>query len=220
MRFKYIVIVLSIAGTVILYGLSSLSQPSIISLSDIPLNEGKQVMLIGVVTMYQTTTYGALLITIRDENTTNSSTVLLYVEGAVTVEYGDIISATGVVQQYNNNWELSVSNPRFVTVLQHWEDRSFPVWQLATNPSKYVDTNVNVTGIIEAVSKNGFTLQDTQGTFIVPVSWSQSTQLNVQSGALVAVHGRFLYKAETLSYSLQITDLDSGIFVLNEGWHA
>jgi hypothetical protein len=217
MKFKYIVIVLSLIGLSVLYLLSSLSQPTVISLSLVPFNEGKQVVVKGIVTRFQTTTYGSQLVTIRDVDSTNFSTITLYIEGDVSVEYGDFIQATGVVQQYNNNWEITVSNPRFVEILQQWNDCSFPVWQLAQNPMKYVDTNVNVSGIVGTLSSDGFSLCDMEGSNVVPVSYAHASESSFSQGDPVAVRARFLYNEETLSYLLQVTDSTHDIIVMGRG---
>jgi len=214
MKFKYIVIVLSLVSLLILYILSGLSQPTTIPLSEVPANEGKQVVVKGVVTGYQTTTYGSQLINIRDTNSTNTSTITVYVEGTLPVEYGDLVQATGTVQQYNNEWEVTVSNPRFVTVLQKWGNRSFPIWQLAQNPARYVDTNVNVTGMITSLSSSSFCLQDTAGTYSLYVSCAHSKNTSFSKGDLVAVKARFLYNQETLSYTLRVADAAHDIVVL------
>jgi hypothetical protein len=214
MKFKYIVIVLSLASLLVLYFLSGLSQPTAIPLSKVPINEGKQVVVSGVVTGYQMTTFGSELITIRDANSTNTSTITVYVEGTLPVEYGDLVRATGTVQQYNNEWEVTVSNPRFVTVLQKWGDRSFPLWQLAQNPTRYVDTNVNVTGMIETLSSVSFNLQDTAGSCSLSVSCAHSKNSSFMKGDLVAVKARFLYDQETLSYTLKVADAAHDITVL------
>jgi hypothetical protein len=214
MKFKYVVIVLSLVSVLILYSVSTLSQPTVISLSAVPLNEGKQVMVNGVVTTYQTTTFGSQLITIRDGNDTTLSSITLYIEGEITVEYGDRVQATGIVQQYNNNWELSISNPRFVVVLEHWGNRSCPVWQLALNPAKYIDTNVNVTGVVDAPSGKGFMLCDPEGSCTVPVSYTHSSKSSLLKNDMVAVKARFLYDQKTLSYQLTVTNATQDIVIL------
>jgi DNA/RNA endonuclease YhcR with UshA esterase domain len=214
MKFKYIVIVLSLSGLCLLYVLSLFSQSTTIPLSQVPFNEGKQVTVTGIVTMYQPTKYGSQLISLREVNTTNSSEFTLYLEGQVSVEYGDMIEATGVVQRYNNNWEITISDPRDIVIQERWDRRSFPVWQLAKNPVQYVDTNVNVTGTIVAVSSTGFSLRDTEGTTLVQVSCDHKLNSSVSQGTLVVVKARFLYNEETLSYFLKVTDSTQGIQVV------
>jgi hypothetical protein len=219
MKFKYIVIVLSLSSILILYLLSGLSQPTAIPLSTISSNEGKTVLVNGIVTDYQTTTFGSQIITIRDTNSTDTPQITLYIEGEIVVEYGDLIQATGVVQQYNNNWEITVSNPHFVIILQQWGNHSFPLWQLAKNPIKYVDTNVNVTGVVDTLTSTTFYLTDPEEACSLPVTYLHSSSSPFSEGDLVAVEARFLYNQETLSYVLKIIDATQGITVVERANH-
>jgi hypothetical protein len=214
MKFKYLVVVLSLISLVVLYLISGLSQPTIVPFSKIPANEGKQVVIQGIVAGYQTTTTGSTLVTLRNNDTTNTTTITLYIEGQLTLEYGDIVQVSGTVQQYNNQWELAVTNPQSVMVLQRWGNRSFPLWQLAQNPTKYVDTNVNVTGVVGTVFSSGFTLEDPAGASSVPVSFTHSSTVPFSKGDQVSVKAQFLYDEETLSYRLKAMDTADAILVL------
>ncbi|MBE3139139.1 MAG: hypothetical protein IMZ53_00985, partial [Thermoplasmata archaeon] len=66
MKFKYLIILIAIASLVVLYFLSLVSHPVLISLSALPTHNGQQVIVQGVVTEYRTTTYGSQIITLRD----------------------------------------------------------------------------------------------------------------------------------------------------------
>ena len=117
MKFKYLIVLIAIASLVALYFLSLVSQPVLISLSALPTYNGQQVIVQGVVIEYRTTTYDSQIITIRDvENSTNSVTI--FIEGEISVEYGDTVQAIGEVQQYKEQWEVSVNNPHSVTILK------------------------------------------------------------------------------------------------------
>jgi hypothetical protein len=214
MKFKYLVVALSLISLVVLYLISGLSQPTIVPFSKIPANEGKQVVIQGIVAGYQTTTTGSTLVTLRNYDTANTTTITLYVEGQLTLEYGDLVQVTGTVQQYNNQWELAVTNPQAVTVLEQWGNRSFPLWQLARNPTRYVDTNVNVTGVVGTISSSGFTLLDPAGFSSVPVSFTHSSTVPFSKGDQVSVKAQFLYDEATLSYRLKVTDTADAIIVL------
>lgn len=219
MKFKYIIIVLSLASILVLYFLSGFSQPISVPLSAVPSHEGKQVIVSGMVTDYRTTTFGAQLITIRSIDD-NNSLLTLYIEGEISVEYGDVVQATGVVQQYKNSWEVVVDNVRFVTILRCWDATSFPLWQLAQNPSKYLDTNVNVTGVVDSLSDSTFSLHDQEGTYALQVYGSRSFISPLSKGDLVAVNARFLYDATALRYIMKITETAHGIIVLRHGSNA
>jgi cytochrome c-type biogenesis protein CcmE len=213
MKFKYLIILIAIASLVALYFLSLVSHPGLISLSALPTYNGQQVIVQGVIIEYRTTTYGSQIITIRDlENSTNS--VTLYIEGEVSVEYGDTVQAIGEVQQYNEQWEISVNNPQFVTILQKWDNQSFPLWQLAENPDKYLGTNVNVTGIVTQKYVSSFSLTDPEGKYSIDVSYDSSRPHQFSKDDSVAVAGRFLYEQKTFQYVLKATEITHGIWKL------
>ncbi|MBE3121849.1 MAG: hypothetical protein IMZ43_10830 [Thermoplasmata archaeon] len=213
MKFKYLIILIAIASLVVLYFLSLVSHPVLISLSALPTHNGQQVIVQGVVTEYRTTTYGSQIITLRDmENSTNS--VTLYIEGEVSVEYGDTVQAIGEVQQYKEQWEVSVNNPQFVTILQKWNNQSFPLWQLAENPSEYLGTNVNVTGIVIQKYESSFSLTDPEGKYFIDVSYDSSCPHQFSKDDSVAVAGRFLYETKTFQYVLKATESTHGIWKL------
>ena len=214
MKFKYLIILIAIASLVALYFLSLVSQPDLISLSALPTYNGQQVIVQGVVTEYRITTYGSQIITIRDiENSTNS--VMLYIEGEVSVEYGDTIQAIGEVQQYQEQWEVSVNNPQFVTILQKWNNQKFPLWQLAENPGKYLGTNVNVTGIVTQKHESSFSLTDAEGKYSIDVSYDSSCPYQFSKDDSVAVAGRFIYETKTFQYVLKATESTHGIWKLD-----
>jgi DNA/RNA endonuclease YhcR with UshA esterase domain len=211
MKFKYLIILIAIASLVALYFLSLVSQPVLISLSALPAYNGQQVIVQGVVTEYRTTTYGTQLITIRDtENSTHS--VALYIEGEVSVEYGDTVKVIGEVQQYKEQWEVSVNNPQFVTILQQWNNQSFPLWQLAENPGKYVGTNVNVTGIVTQKHESSFSLTDPAGKYSIVVSYDSSCPHQFSKDDSVTIAGRFLYEPKAFQYALKATESTHGIW--------
>jgi len=214
MKFKYLIILIAIASLVALYFLSLVSQPVLISLSALPTYNGQQVIVQGVVTEYRITTYGSQIITIRDmENSTNS--VTLYIEGEVSVEYGDTVQAIGEVQQYQEQWEVSVNNPQFVTILQKWNNQKFPLWQLAENPGKYLETNVNVTGIVTQKHESSFSLTDAEGKYSIDVSYDSSCPYQFSKDDSVAVAGRFIYETKTFQYVLKATESTHGIWKLD-----
>ena len=123
MKFKYLSIFIAIGSLLLLYVLSLFSQPILVPLSSLQTYNGQQVTVQGVVTDHRTTSYGSQLITIKEpQNSTNS--IALYLEGELSVEYGDLIQATGEIQQYNNQWELVINDPQLVVILQRWQNQS------------------------------------------------------------------------------------------------
>jgi len=211
MKFKYLIILIAIGSLVALYFLSLVSQPVLIPLSLLQTYDGQQVIVQGVVTDCQTTSYGSQLITIREtQNFTNL--VMLYIEGEIPVEYGDRIQATGEVQQYKNQWEIVVNNQQFIVILQKWQNLSFPLWQLALHPENYLDTTVNVTGIATQIFDSSFTLTSTDGKYSIEVAYKSSCPHQFLKGDTVAVGARFLYDATTCRFLLKATEASHGIW--------
>ena len=211
MKFKYLIILIAIGSLVALYFLSLVSQPVLIPLSLLQTYDGQQVIVQGVVTDCQTTSYGSQLITIREtQNFTNL--VMLYIEGEIPVEYGDRIQATGEVQQYKNQWEIVVNNQQFIVILQKWHDLSFPLWQLALHPENYLETTVNVTGIATQLFDSSFTLTSMDGQYSIEVVYQSSCPHQFLKGDTVAVGARFLYDATTCRFLLKATEETHGIW--------
>lgn len=208
MKLKHLSVLFSIAGILFLYFISTLTQPILISLAEIPEYEDKQVIVEGTVTDYQDTTYGSQIITIVGGN----ASVCVFVEGSIEVEYGDTIQATGKVQKYNDEWEIVVNNERFVKIVQKWQNLSIPILQLAKNPTKYIGLNINVTGYVDMIYDSYFYLIDADEIHSLFVSCNPSIYDAVVPGEQVSVAGQFTYKKEELRYTLIICKEIHGIF--------
>lgn len=205
MKFNYLVILIAIASLLLLYGVSLISQPPEVSLSALSDYNGQQVSVHGRVTMYRATTFGSQLITIRGEDA-DEGTAIIYIEGETSVEYGDKIQAVGQVQQYKNQWEIMVSNPKFVTIIEKWDNQEIPLWQLGENPERYLDTNVNVTGIISQKYPTSFQLTTPAQTHSLLVTCAPSTISSFSDGDTITVLGRFVYDPRLFQFTLKVTD--------------
>jgi hypothetical protein len=205
MKFKYLIILVATMTLGVLYGVSLVSHPPQVSLSSLSNYDGQQVIIQGIVTDYRTTTFGSQLITLRDCINGTGSTVV-YVDGVVSVEFGDRIQAIGKVQRYKDQWEVMVSNPQVVTLMEKWSNQAFPLWQLARQPDRYCDTNINVTGIITQKQSSSFVLADTTETYFLDVSCDQSSLFSFSNGDAVAVAGRFIYEPRILRFILKLSE--------------
>jgi cytochrome c-type biogenesis protein CcmE len=213
MKFKYLIILISIGSLGILYFLSLFSHPSLISLSTVQDYKGQQVIVQGIVTDYRSTTYGTQLITIREKQN-GSSSVMIYLEGELPIEYGDTIQAIGEVQQYKNQWEIVVNDPQMISILKKWHAQSFPLWQIAQHPEYYLDTTVNVTGIITQTGLSTCRLTSTDGSTSIDVLYSSSCPHDFSNGDIVAVGAQFHYDSTTCRYFLKVTEDTHGIWKL------
>ena len=210
MNLKHLSVLFSIAGILFLYFVSTLTQPILISLAEIPEYEDKQVIVLGSVADYQSTSYGSQIITIIGDNTS----AYVFVEGNIEVDYGDTIQATGKVQKYNDDWEVVVNNERYVKVIKKWQNLSIPILQLAKNPTKYVGLNINVTGYVDMIYDSYFYLIDADGVHSLFVSCNPSAYDAVIPGEQVNAAGQFTYKKEEIRYTLILCKETHGIFPL------
>jgi len=212
MQLKHYSLLFSIAGIIILYFLSTLTQPIVIDLSELPEYEDKQVTVEGIVTEHYITSYESQIIKIEGDN----ATAMVFVEGKSGVEYGDKIQVTGKVQKYKGDWEIVVGNERFVTILQKWQNISIPLWQIAENPVKYDGLNINVTGYIDAVYDAYFYLVDEEAIHSIIVFYNSFEHGSVYSGQKVDIAAQFRYNPEDLRYKLDVMDETHGITLSGE----
>ena len=201
MKFKYIVLVVSLASLALLYLLTGLSQPPTIALTDAPHHEGQHVVVTGRIQHYQPTSNNAQLITLSDPDT--GGTLTLYTTQPTTIDYGDLIQADGTIEQYQGTWELAIDTANAITILQHDNTTLYPLWQLALDPHKYQDTTITTTGLVDSTTRTSFTLKDPNGTATIPV-YGATTQPT--KGTQIVIHARFLFDPDTFRYTLHLTN--------------
>lgn len=218
MNIKYFSLAFSTTGVIILYLLSLISQPPLIQTQNISQYEGRQVILEGIVVDYSATQHGSQIIKIKENLTTeeNKKPIILFLSGNKTVHYGDKLSATGTVQRYNDDWELLVDNPNEIEVIEEWGKRAFPLWQVAQNPERYCNINVNVTGKAQSVYSTYFYLSDTQKDCEVVVRTKPRLVNNISSADRVSVAGKFCYDDNTLQYYINVAENNHGVWGLGE----
>ncbi len=212
MQLKHYSLLFSIAGILLLYFLSTLTQPIVIELSELSEYEDKQVTVEGIVAEHYITSYESQIIKIEGDN----ATAMVFVEGRSDIEYGDKIQVTGKVQKYKGDWEIVVGNERFVTILQKWQNISIPLWQIAENPVKYDGLNINVTGYIDAVYDAYFYLVDEEVIHSIIVFYNSFEHGSVYSGQKVDIAAQFRYDPEDLRYKLDVMDETHGITLSGE----
>ena len=192
--------------------LSKLSQLPIIDLYELPDYEGKEVIIKGIVTEHYLTRYGSRVINIKDQN----ASATIFVETKTDVEYGDKVQVTGEVQKYRDEWSVVVNDNRFVKILKKWDNVSFPLWQLAENPTKYLDLNVNVTGYIESVSNAYFYLVDLEKNHSLIVFYKLTKNTTIFPGQKVSISGKFSFDEENFRYQLELCEEKHGITPLKQ----
>jgi len=209
MKLKHFSLVFAVLGTLLLYFLSILAEPAVIELGELPDYEGKKIITEGFVSDYFTTKYASQMITIKNDN----FTAIVFLEGISDVEYGDKISVAGEVQKYMGDWEIVVDNEKNLNIVEKWNNLSFPIWQLAQNPGRYLGLNVNVTGYVESVFDSYFYIVDIENKYSLVVFYDSFSGLSLQSGKKAFVLGKFLFDEKNLRYKLELCEEEHGIFL-------
>jgi len=209
MKLKNISMIFAVTGTALLYFLSLLSKPAIIDINELPDYEGKKITTQGVVKEYYTTKYASQMITIFN----NNSSAVVYIEGTTDVEFGDTIRVTGQVQKYREDWEVIVEDKKYFKIVEKWDNITFPIWQLAQNPGRYLGLNVRVTGYVDSVFDSYFYLSDLENKYSLIVFYDAFYGSSVYPGKKVIVSAKFLFDDKNLRYKLELCDESHGIFL-------
>jgi len=207
MKFKYYPVILSVIGIIFLYFLAEVTEPPFVELQKIQEHEGKKVTTTGYVKNYYLNTYDNQIIEIEN----NNYSIKIFNMEPTELEYGDFIQVTGVVQRYKGEWEVLVENKNFIKTIQKWKNISHPIWELAQNPIKYLNQNVNVTGYIDLVYDDYFYLKDLNQKYSLIVFYNDSKSLS--AGQEVCVLGRFLFDEKNLCYKIEISSKKHGVFL-------
>lgn len=206
MELRYFVMLLASLSITLLYILSTFTHPVAITFKEIAEYDGKQVILSGFVSEHYLTTYESQIIIIRDKTNQSDEEITLFVEKPADIEYGDYIQATGTIQQYENTWELVISHPKNIKIISPWINNTYPIWQLAEQPQKYVGLNVRTHGIVDRTYDTYFYIVDSSGRYTLAIYYTPQNNHTVLEGSTRTVDGRFLYDSETLRYVVDARD--------------
>lgn len=212
MKLKHYSLIFSFVGILVLYFLLRISQSTIIDIYEIQEYEGKQVTLEGTVIEHHLTKYGSQIIKIEN----NNATATVFVEGKTEIEFGDRIQVTGEVQKYEDKWEIVVNSLNLVKIIEKWCNRSFPFWQLAENPVKYIGMDINITGYIDYISNSYFYIADFERKYSLPVFYELEKNMTISPGQKISAFGRFLFDEENFRYKLELNKQTHGITILEE----
>jgi RecG-like helicase len=200
MILKHYSLIFSVVGILVLYFLLRTSQSTMISINEISKYEGKQVTIEGTVLEHHLTKYGSQIIEIENDNATTT----VFIEGKIEIEFGDKIQVTGEIQKYEGEWEIVVNSINMVKIIEKWKNSSFPLWQLAENPNKYLGLNINVSGYIDYISNSYFYLSDFDRKYSLPVFYTLVENLTISPGQKISVYGQFLFDEENFRYKLEL----------------
>ena len=212
MKLKHYSLIFSVIGILVLYFLLKTSQSTMISINEIPKYEGKQVTIEGTVQEHHLTKYGSQIIKIENDNVTTT----VFIEGKIELEFGDKIQVTGEIQKYEGEWEIVVNSINMVKIIEKCKNSSFPLWQLAENPNKYLGLNINVSGYIDYISNSYFYLSDFDRKYSLPVFYTLVENLTISPGLKISVYGQFLFDEENFRYKLELNKKIHRITIMEE----
>jgi len=212
-RIGKIVIIFSLLGVCILYGISLFITPPFVPLDEVALHEGTIIRTSGVITEFSVTEYGNVLMKIEGKKTE----LPIFVESAndrtelLNLSYGDEIEVEGRVQVYRGDYELVVSGNVIKEVTQQKSNISF-VAQIAAQPEEYRGKKIRVAGYVEDVYTRVFYLRDELDNHRMRVKL-RTTNTNsipeLHEGDKIIVEGVFSYDAENMRYELNLIGFEA-----------
>lgn len=204
------VIILSLLGVGILYGISltSFVESPYVPLEAVAVgtHEGAFIRTRGVITDFRVTEYGDVL-TIGG----NKTELLIFVDSAgeelLTLSYGDEIEVQGRVQLYKGRYELVAAENGIKRLIYGNENTSF-VSQMAMRPEEYEGRRVSVVGYAGDVYKRVFYLCDEKGKYRMRVKVEAEAGDTIiselQKGDKIIAEGVFVYDPENMRYELNL----------------
>ncbi|MBL7117396.1 MAG: hypothetical protein ISS94_01235 [Candidatus Syntrophoarchaeum sp.] len=207
------VIILSLLGVGILYGISltSFVESPYVPLEAVAVgtHEGAFIRTRGVITDFRVTEYGDVL-TIG----VNKTELPIFVDSAgealLNLSYGDEIEVQGRVQLYKGRYELVAAENGIKKLIYGNENTSF-VSQIAMRPEEYEGRKVNVVGYVGDVYKRVFYLCDEKGKYCMRVKVEaeagDSIISELQKGDKIIAEGVFVYDPENTRYELNLISL-------------
>ena len=212
MNIKHLSIISSIAGILILYILSLYAQIPIIPLSDISEYDGQIITTNGTVTEYHSTSYGNQLITIKQGN----NSAILFLESPIDVQQGDKINATGRIQQYEDEWEIIIEEQELVTIEQSWENNTLTLQEIAENPIKFLNQNLNVTAYVDIIYDEYFQLIDESYQYQCIVEKPYIKNLTLYTGQPINLNAFFTYDNTQMRYLFEFKNENHTIIPITE----
>lgn len=202
-----LVIVFSLLGVCILYGISVYVEPPYVPLDEVTAHEGTFVRTKGVITDLSVTRSGNMLVRIVD----NQTELLIVInsaykgEGSLNLSYGDEIEVEGRVQVYQGEYEL-VADENAITRRAHESTISF-ISQIALRPGDYEGRRIRIAGYVKDVYKRVFHLCDENGNYCMRVKANDIPISELEEGDKLIAEGLFSYNSQSMRYELDLIAL-------------
>ncbi|MCW3141960.1 MAG: hypothetical protein N2V72_07315 [Methanophagales archaeon] len=214
------VVIFSLLGVGILYGISSFVEPAYVPLEEVAVgpHEGALIRTIGVITDFSTTDHGNLL-TLRGDKTE----LPVFVEstnamnGQLKLNYGDEIEVQGRVQLYKGRYELVADENTIKKLSAENESAVSFVPQIARHPEEYEGRRISVVGYARDVQKHVFYFGDEKSKYCMRVKVEGRARARTDNGSIpiselqkgdkIIAEGVFRYNPENMRYELNLISL-------------
>jgi hypothetical protein len=204
-----IVIIFSLLGVCILYGISVFVTSPFVPLDEVALHEGSVIRTAGVITDFSITESGNVLMKIEGNQTELPVFVTSGAENEelLNLSYGDEIEVEGRVEVYEGEYELVVSG-NAIKKMTPGSTISF-VSQIAVHPEEYEGRKLQVVGYAEDVYQRVFYLRDETGDYHLRVKlMTTDTPISeLHEGDKIIAEGVFSYDAQNMRYELNLVAL-------------
>jgi|LGVF01.1.fsa_nt_gb hypothetical protein len=202
-----LVVILSLLGVCILYGISSVIVPPYVPLDEVGAHEGAFVRTSGVISDFYVTGSGNVLMRIMG----NQTELLIFIssaanrENVLNLSYGDEIELEGRVSVYQGEYEL-VADENAIKKVAHESNISF-ISQIALRPEHYKGRRIRVAGYVKDVYRRVFQLCDEKGNYCMMVKANEISISNLQEGTMIVAEGLFYYEPQNMRYELNLIAL-------------
>jgi hypothetical protein len=199
-----LVIILSLLGVCILYGISSVIEPPYVPLDEVGAHESAFVRTSGVISDFFVTGSGNVLMRIMG----NQTELLIFISSAdnsenlLNLSYGDEIEVEGRVSVYQGEYEL-LADENAVKKMVYKRNISF-ISQIALRPEHYKGRRIRVAGYVKDVNKRVFHLCDEKGNSCMIVNANEIPISKLQDGTKIVAEGLFYYEPQNMRYELNL----------------
>ena len=210
-RAGILVIIFSVLGIGMLYGVSLLTVPPTVPLDQVARYEGLTVRTRGFVTDVSGTEDGYMFVRLA----ANQTSLLLFVTpsdelGIVkSLNYGDEVMVEGRVQVYQGDYEL-VTAEGAIAPVNATVNRIVFLPQLAGEPEGFEGARIRVAGTIDDLYASVLYLTDGTGTYRLRVRPGSGALVvaELQEGERVIAEGILTYDPTALRYELNLITVE------------
>ncbi len=200
------VVIFSLIGLGILYGVSIFTESAYVPLDKIAQYETAFIRTKGVVSDLSVTESGHMRVNIR----TDQTELLVFVNSAAVGKkdldlcYGDEIEVEGRVDMYQGEYEIIAPIEGIKKLTSSSSNISF-VSQIATRPEEYERTRISVVGYTDDIFKRVFYLiSDENGRYRMRVVVGDVPISALQKDTKIIAEGILEYNPEDMGYELNL----------------